>query len=107
MFHYTSYASIFIRYAINQIIPFKRGLRIYKVLSYYEDYWTLMKHYGENIDQTPNKPSYQRMSNFMSREEARRLEKAKKWRENSLIRFMSLYIILPLASLSFLSFIVP
>jgi lipoprotein signal peptidase len=44
VFHYASYASIFIR-----------GLRIYKVLSYYEDYWTLMKHHGEEVDHTPNK----------------------------------------------------
>ena len=39
MFHYISYFSIFIR-----------GLRIYKVLSYYEDYWVLMKHFGEDMD---------------------------------------------------------
>jgi hypothetical protein len=76
-----------------------RGLRIYKVLSYYEDYWVLMKNLGEEAEN--------RVSAFMNREEAIRLEKIKKWRENSLIAFLMLNIILPLFVLSLIAFIIP
>ena len=39
-----------------------RGIRIYKVLSLYEDYWILMKNFGEE--------SEYRISAFVNREEA-------------------------------------
>ena len=52
------------------IISFIRGVRIYKVMYYYEDYWNLMKKYDErNIER--------RVSTFMNREEQLRLEKAR------------------------------
>ena len=74
-------------------------MRIYKVLSLYEDYWVLMKHYGE--------ASEQRISNFMTKEEAIRLEKLKKWRENNLLLFLFFNLIVPLLFLSLVSFIIP
>lgn len=76
-----------------------RGLRIYKVLSYYEDYWVLMKHYGEESDM--------RVSHFMSKEEAIRLEKSRQWRENNLLMFLLINIACPLLVLSLMSFIIP
>lgn len=73
-------------------------------MSYYEDYWTLMKHYGEDVD---NARQNNRVSNYVSREETRRLEKVKKWREYQLIKFLLLYITVPMTILSLLAFTVP
>lgn len=78
-------------------------MRIYKVLSYYEDLWTLMKHYGDDIEN----PHNNRASNFMSKEEAKRLEKAKKWTEKRLLKVMLIYITLPLFVLSLLAYWLP
>lgn len=76
-----------------------RALRIYKVLSYYEGYWLLMKHYGED--------SEIRMSNYLTKEENAMLSKSKQWRENSLIAFMIFNLIIPLLLLCFISFLSP
>jgi len=43
----------------------------------------------------------------MSKEEAIRLDKSKKWRENNLIAFMIFNILLPLFVLSLVSFAIP
>eukprot|EP00347_Sterkiella_histriomuscorum_P018057 403346954 len=80
-------------------IYFFRALRIYKVLSYYEGYWLLMKHYGEE--------SEVRMSNYLTKEENAMLQKSKQWRENSLIAFMIFNLMIPLIILSLISFLVP
>jgi hypothetical protein len=80
-----------------------RGVRIYKVLSYYEDYWNLMKQYGDDIDNSIN----QRASNFISKEEKKRLEKAKQWREPILIKMLGFYIALPLLAFTVIAFAIP
>lgn len=63
-----------------------------------------MKHYGEDVDNARNN---NRVSNFMSREETRRLDKAKKWRENYLLKMMLLFVTLPLAVFSLIAFSIP
>lgn len=83
-------------------------MRIYKVLSYYEDYWNLMKHYGEDIDNSMVAATGQnRVSNFMGREEQRRLDKARQWREKHLLRMIVLYITLPLLAFSLIAYTIP
>ena len=64
-----------------------------------------MKHYGEKAD-ISNK-SEMRVSNFMSREESKRLEKAKRWREQHLLYILFFYVSLPLIAFSFLAFMIP
>jgi hypothetical protein len=76
-----------------------RGVRIYKVMYYYEDYWNLMKKYDDkSIDR--------RVSTFMNREEQLRLDKAREWREIILIQKMALYILAPLLALALISYFV-
>jgi hypothetical protein len=58
-----------------------------------------MKHFGED--------SENRISNFMNKEEAARLEKLRTWRERSLIAFLFINIIIPLLILSLIAFIIP
>ena len=69
------------------------------MLSYYEGYWFMMKHYGGEYDN--------RMSMLLNKEENQMLQKTKKLRENALIVSMMVNIMLPLFILSLLSFIVP
>lgn len=64
----------------------------------------MMKHYGEDAD---NARQNNRISNYIGREESRKLEKVKQWREYALIKFLLLYIIAPMSILSLLAFTVP
>lgn len=63
-----------------------------------------MKHYGDELE---NQSTKKRASNFISGEEARRLEKAKKWRESYLLKVTLLYVTLPLFALSLIAYIIP
>lgn len=98
LFHTNQVISIHsFKYSYNYFI--NRALRIYKVLSYYEGYWLLMKHQGED--------SEVRMSNYLTKEENLMLQKSKQWRENSLISFMIFNLMVPLFIISFMSFLSP
>jgi hypothetical protein len=60
-----------------------------------------MKHYGAKVDIS------NRVSNFMSIEESKRLEKAKRWREQHLLYILLFYVSLPLIAFSILAFMIP
>jgi hypothetical protein len=71
------------------------------VLSYYEDYWMLMKEYEESRDRET------RVSNYLTKEEAQMLQKTRGWRENTLIAYLLVNCVLPLFALSLTSFVSP
>lgn len=61
----------------------------------------------KKFDEDHNTRANQRVSTFMNREEALRLEKARELRESVLIKKIALYLILPATVISIVAFFVP